>query len=71
MVGKNVTFTLENIALVRDYMNKTRKNFSQTVNIMLQDWDKITIEIAKHRRDIIESIADKEIKEQKQAKVIK
>ena len=46
-VGKNVTLSLKNVEIIRGYMNKTRRNFSKTLNIIIQQWDSISLEIMK------------------------
>lgn len=50
-VGKNVTLTLQNLENIMLYQHKTRKNFSQTLNIMLGEWDKFSIMIQKMQRE--------------------
>jgi len=49
--GKNVTLTMENIQLITNHMRRTRRNFSQTLNIMLQEWDGVTLQIMKMKRE--------------------
>jgi hypothetical protein len=41
-VSKNVTFKLENLMIVEQMMVRTRRNFSQTVNIILENWIRVT-----------------------------
>jgi hypothetical protein len=48
-LGKNVSLLQSNIYLVQDYMQKTKRGFSKTLNIMLQEWDKYSLEIQKLR----------------------
>jgi hypothetical protein len=51
-VGKNVTLQLDNIQIVQGYMNRTRRNFSQTLNIIISEWDNFSIEINKIRANL-------------------
>ena len=46
-IGKNVTLTLQNLENIMLYQNKTRKNFSQTLNVMLDQWDEYSLVIQK------------------------
>lgn len=48
-LGKNVSLLQSNIYLVQDYMQKTKRGFSKTLNIMLQEWDKYSLEVQKLR----------------------
>lgn len=50
--GKNVSLRQENIYTVQGFMNKTKKNFSQTLNIIIEEWDKFSI--------IVQQIKDKQ-----------
>jgi hypothetical protein len=50
IVGKNVSLKLSNLTLIQDYMNKTRKGFSKTLNIMLKEWDKYSLQIQELER---------------------
>lgn len=45
VVGKNVTLKIENIYTIQNYQYKTRRNFSQTLNIIVEEWDKFSIMI--------------------------
>ena len=38
--AKNISFKARNINTIQNYMVKTSKNFSQTVNIIIVDWEK-------------------------------
>lgn len=49
--GKNVTLTLEAIEVVNGYMNRTRKNFSQTLDIIVKEWDNISVQLEKVRKE--------------------
>jgi hypothetical protein len=48
-LGKNVSLLQSNIYLVQEYMSKTRVGFSKTLNIILKEWDKYSLEIQKLR----------------------
>ena len=51
-VGKNVGFKLQNLLLVQQYMNKTKRSFSKTLNIILEEWDRFSLEIEKMKHAI-------------------
>ena len=38
--AKNISFKARNINTIQNYMVKTSKNFSQTVNMIIEEWDK-------------------------------
>lgn len=42
-VGKNVTLKNYHVDMIFTYSNRTRKNFSQTLQIILDEWDKLSI----------------------------
>lgn len=64
IVGKNVSLKIENLEVVIGYTNKTRKNFSQTLNIIIEEWDKYSL--------LIQKIKDQEyLKNLQKAEVIK
>lgn len=67
-VGKNVGLKLQNLVLVQQYMFKTRRNFSKTLNIIIEEWDKFSIDIEKLKRQME---VNSEIERQNEAKVIK
>lgn len=69
--GKNVSFKASNIQIVQEYMNKTKKNFSQTVNIILQEWDTFSIIIMKWKQEQATIDGLKHIDDMKKAEVIK
>jgi len=46
-VGKNVSLKLKNLGVVAGYQNKTRRNFSRTLNIIIEEWDKFSLELQK------------------------
>lgn len=58
--SKNVSFKSNVINLISRYMHETKKNFSITLNIMVEEWEKY--------KNIIEEI---HIEQMKKAKVIK
>ena len=68
--GKNVSLKLETVRIIQGFMNKTKKNFSQTVNIMIEQWDEFSIVIQEWKRQ--ENVKEnlKYLEEQKNAKVI-
>jgi len=37
-VNKNVTLTMTNIKVITQMMDKTHKNFSQALNVIVTDW---------------------------------
>lgn len=64
-VSKNVTFELDNLMVIQQLMARTKRNFSQTVNILIKNWvtmNKIYEEqkqeneeqAEKHRRELRE-----------------
>ena len=67
-VGKNVGLKLRNLVLIQQYMFKTKRNFSKTLNIIIEEWDRFSLEIEKMKREM-EVTA--EIEKQKSAEVIK
>ena len=54
--GKNVSLEAEVIQIVAGYQNKTRKTFSATLNIIIKQWDKLSVELERMQR---QEIADK------------
>ncbi|MCP4555946.1 MAG: hypothetical protein GY836_11030 [Herbaspirillum sp.] len=65
--SKNVTLKGKNIDNITDYMYKTRKNFSATLNIIIEQWDMYSIQIEKLK---IQSEAN-QIEQLAKAKVLK
>lgn len=63
-VGKNITLDLDTIAIVQGYQNKTKQNFSRTVNKIIKEWDEISLYLIKLR-------AEKKEKDILNAKVVK
>jgi hypothetical protein len=76
-ISKNVTFELDNLLVIERFMTRTKKNFSQTVNILIRDW--ITIQkLYKENQEQEQQIKEqheRELREQelkiKQAKPLK
>ena len=73
--GVSVSLKRETIEIINGFMNKTRANFSQTLNIIVEQWDEFSIELQKYqenqKRKKAELQANLEIKNLKSAKVIK
>lgn len=68
-VSKNITLTMENVNVITQMMAKTRKNFSFTVNYLLEDWVKVRTYLANKQELTKEE--EKPFKDIKKAKVIK
>lgn len=45
--SKNVTLSTKSIDVVTQMQNKTRDNFSKTLDYIIKDWDKATVMIEK------------------------
>lgn len=69
--SKNVTLKASNIETIEGFMNKTKQNFSATLNIIIEQWDKITLEMQKVAREQEQLQHLKKIDTIKKAKVIK
>jgi len=69
--SKNVTLQGQNIELVQQYMYKTRKNFSATLNIIIGEWDKFSIQIEAIKRAQQEQQDINILKQAAKAKVVK
>ena len=69
--GKNVSLKAGNVQIVQGYMNKTRRNFSQTLNIIIEQWDKFSVIIMKYERDKETKKELKELDDMQKAEVIK
>jgi len=65
--GKNVSLKIKNIEIVQGFMHKTRRNFSQTVNIIIEQWDGYSLAMQKIQEDL--SVQQK-LDEIKKAEVI-
>lgn len=50
--GKNVSLKAGNIQVIQGFQHKTQKNFSATLNIIIEQWDKMSVQIAKYERDL-------------------
>jgi predicted transcriptional regulator YdeE len=46
-VGKQVSIDLSNLYIVQGYQNRTRKNFSRTLNEIIKQWDTFSVQINK------------------------
>ena len=69
-VGKNVTLEIDNIHTVMNYTYKTRRNFSQTLNIIIEEWDKFSILIEKLKQKQKQEQDFKYLDELKNGKVV-
>lgn len=71
-LSKSVTLTMDNVLVIEQMMEKTKQNFSKTLNYVLSDWVKIRTELAKAGRAKQNELdVSKKIKNIKKAKVIK
>ena len=70
-VGKNCGFKMQNMILVQQYMHKTKRSFSKTLNIILEEWDRYSLEIAKLKRQAENQKMDEYAADIKKAEVIK
>jgi len=50
-VGKNVTLSFSSIEIIQGYQYKTRKNFSKTLDIIIKEWDNLSIAINKLQKE--------------------
>jgi len=48
-VSKNVTFKMENIDVIEQVMASSRKNFSQSLNIIIDSWARMRSEMTRAR----------------------
>ena len=62
--SRNITLKARNIETIEGYMNKSRRNFSQTINIIIEQWDRFSIEMLRMQRT-------EKVKGLTEAKVIK
>ena len=73
--GKNCSFDIKTLEIVNNYMNRTKKSFSFTLNQIIKEWDKITLEMERIARKNFEKNVGKYenelIENYKKAKVIK
>lgn len=49
--SKNITLKVGNIEVITGFMNKTKKNFSATVNIIVEEWDRFSIMMMKLKEE--------------------
>lgn len=49
--SKNITLKAGNIEVITGFMNKTKKNFSATVNIIIEEWDTFSILMMKLKEE--------------------
>jgi len=47
--GVSVSLTNKAISTVSGYQNRTKRNFSQTLNIIIDEWDTFSIELMKFK----------------------
>lgn len=76
--GKNVSLKQKNFSIVAGYMNRTKKNFSATLNIIIEQWDEFSILVQKMRekqrnKEIqdLKKETDVHLNDLKDAKVVK
>lgn len=69
--GKNVSLKAGNIQVIQGFQHKTKKNFSATLNIIVEQWDKFSIIIAKYQREHETKQELKKFDQMKKAEVIK
>ena len=70
-LGKNVTLEIETIHIIEGYQHKTRQNFSQTLNEIVKQWDKFSLEIEKYKKQQETKQGLKHFDDLKKAKVVK
>jgi len=51
MVSKTTTFKSENLEIVQGFMYKTKKNFSVTMNIIIEQWDEFSVAMMKLKEE--------------------
>jgi hypothetical protein len=54
--SKNVTLSIDAIEVINGYCNRTKQNFSKTLDIIVKEWDNVSVQLERIKRD-------KEIKE--------
>lgn len=59
------------IQTITGYQNKTRKDFSKTLCIIVREWDKFSVLIQKLKREHLEKQTEGHLKDLQNAKVIK
>lgn len=70
-VGKNVGLKMSNLIIIQQYSNKTKQNFSKTLNIIIEEWDKLSVELMKMKRNIDDQNANNYLQESRKATVIR
>lgn len=68
--GKNVSLKASTIETISGFMNKTKKNFSETLNIIIRQWDEFSVMIMKMQQDQDSQKNLKHFDEIKKAKAI-
>lgn len=68
-VSKNITLTLGNVEIIMQMMDKTKRNFSFTVNYILEDWVKVRKYL--YQKTNLTKEEETQFKEIEKAKVIK
>jgi len=65
-VSKNVTFEMDNLMAIEELMTRTRRNFSQTLNILIKNWITMQRQLKKVQDDEekIKQQYEKELREQ-------
>jgi hypothetical protein len=69
--SKNVTLSKGSIEIIEGYQNRTRSNFSDTLDQIIKDWDKISVQLMRIKRVEAEKEAEAKIQELKQAEIVK
>ena len=69
--GKNVSLKASNIQVIQGFQHKTKKNFSATMNLIIEQWDKFSLIIAKYEYDQETKANLDQFDKQRAAKVIK
>ena len=70
-LSKTVTLSLEAVNIITGFQNRTKSNFSKTLDRIIKDWDNISLEIEKFQRKKIKQEADIQGENLQKAKVIK
>ena len=69
--GISLSLTQATIDAVNGYMNKTRQNFSKTLNIIVKEWDEFSIALEKYKRAQLEQQTTTHLNNIKKAQVVK
>jgi len=70
-MSKTCTLSMEAVEIVRGYQSRTRSNFSDTLDQIIKDWDKISVQLMRIKRVEAEKEAEAKIQELKQAEIVK